>query len=181
MGLCDWVFSRLPGFGGQSIRPYGSPDQKMGIQQQFRFLPLKRFSMSAFPIWSNSSGTRIWPARKPSRRAGAWGAASRPVTLTSGFPALAMTKESPRTAAAIKRESWVLASWILTVFIAGEFKLRSFGLAQAAQLVSASFHCPGKRPAGKPAGLLASSSKAAQWNCSSSVDPVKAVTLDLPP
>ena len=38
-----------------------------------------------------------------------------------------------------------------------------------------------KRPAGEPAGLLALNSKAAQWNCSSSVEPVRAVTLDLPP
>jgi hypothetical protein len=39
----------------------------MRIEQQLHKAPLKSFSTSPLPIWSKSSGTEIWPVRKPTR------------------------------------------------------------------------------------------------------------------
>ncbi len=53
---------------------------------------------------------------KPIRRT-ARGASSA-MTLTSGFPALAMTNGSPFAANSTNRDRWVFASWMLTVRMA---------------------------------------------------------------
>ncbi len=72
-------------------------------------------SISVPPIRSKSSGTDMpLPARKPNRRGAA--GASRAETLTRGFPAFAITNDSPRAAFSTSAESCVFASCIFTIF-----------------------------------------------------------------
>src|ERR1035441_10406833 len=66
-----------------------------------------------------SSGILDLPSPKPMRRIFFGSGASMETTLTIGLPALAMMKGSPFTAFAMSFERWVLASWMLTICMAG--------------------------------------------------------------
>src|SRR5579863_351193 len=109
------VLDQRPRRVRKSFRLDRAPNQKVRVEEQLHSSPLNSASISSCAIVSKSSGTVNAPRMKP-RRLGAAGA-SIGTTLTSGLPALAMMNGSPFAAASTSRDSCVLASWILTVFI----------------------------------------------------------------
>ena len=72
-------------------------------------------SISSEPIRSKSPGATICPSRKPIRRTAPDSGASTATTLTTGLPAREMMNGSPSAAASTRRESFLLASFMLTV------------------------------------------------------------------
>lgn len=102
----------------------------MRIQQQFHSLPWNIRSISELPIALKSSGTENRPRRNPSLRTCFPVGVSRAVTLTLGFPALAMMNGFPPAASSTKRESCVLALWMLTVITNPPIELSSLSLVQ---------------------------------------------------
>src|SRR5207248_8417501 len=112
------VAQQLAGFSRKPVRLFGGPEQYVGVQQIFHgFVPNRR-AISPSPIRSKSFGTFMPVDMKPRRRALPGTGASRATTLTSGLPALEMTKGSPRAASATSFERWVLASWMFMEFLA---------------------------------------------------------------
>src|SRR5262249_36798049 len=99
----------------QPVRLARRPQQQMRVDQQVHLSPRKVRSMVSCPMRSKSSGTAISPARKPRRRGAIPSRDESGTTLTSGLPALAMMKLSPRAARSTRRDRWVLASCMLTL------------------------------------------------------------------
>src|SRR5258708_6986960 len=97
------------------------------VEQELHVLTPNSASISLSPIRSKSSGTAISPERNP-RRCGLAGASSAD-TLTSGLPALAITNGSPLAARSTSLESWVFASWMLTVTITTSWWTKVTGLS----------------------------------------------------
>src|SRR2546421_13011131 len=85
----------------------------MRIQQQLHFSPWNIRAISERPIVLKSSGTENRPRRNPSLRTCFPVGVSRVVTLTMGFPALAMINGFPPAASSTKRDSCVLPLWLL--------------------------------------------------------------------
>src|SRR5580704_8329214 len=87
----------------------------MRIQQQLHSSPWNIRAISELPIVLKSSVTKNTPRRNPSLRTCFPVGVSRAVTLTIGLPALAMINGFPPAASSTKRDSCVLALWMLTV------------------------------------------------------------------
>src|SRR5258708_25149258 len=94
---------------------------------------------------SKSSGTLIWPLMKPNRFTFLPVGASSGTTLTIGLPALAMMKGSPLAALSMSLDRWVLAWWMLTVFMAAPSGLSLVSLVYLA-LVDERIDDPGEQP-----------------------------------
>src|SRR5262249_36284232 len=106
-GMCGFYFgAALEWHGRKSVR---SPKEQLGIEEELHFLPRKRRWITERPMVSKSSGIANGPGRKPSLRTRLPARASRAVTLTMGFPALAMTKGLPRAASSTRRDKCVFA------------------------------------------------------------------------
>src|SRR5690606_39050673 len=105
----------------------GRPEQEEGIEQVLHAGMPNSAAISSSPMRSKSSGTDKAPCRNPSRWTSPASGAPMRITFTIGLPALAMTTVSPAAARSTRRERWVLASWMLTVDMAGLW----FGLSSS--------------------------------------------------
>ncbi|SRR6266480_475276 len=102
----------------------------MRIQQQLHSSPWNIRAISELPIVLKSSGTENRPRRNPSLRTCFPVGVSRAVTLTIGLPALAMINGFPPAASSTKRDSCVLALWMLTVITKTPIELSLVSLVQ---------------------------------------------------
>src|SRR5438876_8272338 len=102
----------------------------MRIQQQLHSSPWNIRAISELPIVLKSSGTENRPRRNPSLRTCFPVGVSRAVTLTIGLPALAMINGFPPAASSTKRDSCVLALWMLTVITKPPIELSLVSLVQ---------------------------------------------------
>src|SRR5947207_15693076 len=100
----------------------------MRIQQQIHSSPWNIRAISELTIVLKSSGTENRPRRSPSLRTCFPVGVSRAVTLTIGLPALAMINGFPPAASSTKRDSCVLALWMLTVITTPPIELSSVSL-----------------------------------------------------
>ena len=96
--LIRGVVDQRPSTGGEPLGLTSRPQKNMRVEQQFHAPPPKSSSISSWPIRSKSSGTEMYPAIKPSRRTSVPMGVLRGITFTMGFPALAITNDSPRLA-----------------------------------------------------------------------------------
>src|SRR5579859_3629832 len=113
----------------------------MRVQQQLhsspRTSPRNARSISFAPMWLKSLGTENSHRRNPVRRTCFPVGVSSAVTLTRGFPALAMINGVPLAAWSTSLDKWVFALWMLTVVMAfaSQVKLGSLSLVYARRTV----------------------------------------------
>src|ERR1035438_2459366 len=101
--------------GAQTGAPSHPPDRDMGIQQQVHHSMPNGSPISGGSGASKSSLIHILPFNMPKvlRTSGF----SRGTRRATGLPALAMRISSPAATSSRRPERWVLAAWILTIFI----------------------------------------------------------------
>lgn len=90
----QFVFRRLEQCASRcrkSLGAAGSPQQKVGIEQQLHASPPNSCSISSLPMRSKSSGMTIWPAMKPRRFIGG----IQPGYLHQGFARLGDDERFP--------------------------------------------------------------------------------------
>src|ERR1035437_925059 len=99
----------------EAVTAFHPPDRDMSIQEQVHHSMPKGSAISGGNGASKSSLIQIFPFNIPKvlRTSGF----SRGTSRAMGLPALAMTISSPAATSSKRLERWVLAAWILTVFI----------------------------------------------------------------
>jgi hypothetical protein len=91
------------------------PQQRMRVEEQNH--PSKARAIWSFGA-SKSGAIVIWSRHRPGIRGRvAW---RNGTSRATGRPARAMTISSPASTRSISRDSWVFASWMLTVSVTGE-------------------------------------------------------------
>src|SRR5689334_429269 len=96
------------GTSGKTLWLTSRPEEDLRVQEELHAPVPNSAAISRSPIRSKSFGTLISPFRNPMRFR--FAGASRRDTFTSGFPALAMTNDSPFAARSTRRERCVFAS-----------------------------------------------------------------------
>jgi hypothetical protein len=147
----DGIFTVLNRFASgrrELARSMKRPEQRMRIEQELHFFferdgdgvepgstaPSKKAFSTEGSGRQQRGCSLTRPAKPPNlrRRAAGW----KGVRRTMGRPALARMISSPATASSTRRERWVLAAWMLTVFIG-----RKLSLVQSERQSKCHFSC----------------------------------------